>query len=395
LSKVKKFLDNYEVYGTQRNFYVAIQQFLKTFYPETTDENLEQIADKYFNETNRNYEQDIITFLKSLNGKAPLSIKLKLSNVKTFLIEYDVELPLKFWKKISRRIKGSRALTLDRIPTTAELKQIIMHMSIQGKAVYLTLESSGMRIGELLKTELDDIFLNEEPVRIQIRGEVTKTGNSRHVFISQEAKEAIIEWLKVRDDYLKASALKSHFYEKSSDDPRLFPFIVSTSYSMWKKALHKSGLNGRDKSTNREKLHPHVLRKFFRTMLGASGLQTDVIEALMGHEGYLTEVYRKYSLKTLREFYLKGEPSLLVFTDTQKIVEFQETIKKEKVQGLNEHKENILESLKDYRTWYIDQIHLMDDQSESDEVKVSKIDKAIKYLKSNNFPFIRGKLNPQ
>ena len=56
-----------------------------------------------------------------------------------------------------------------------------------------------------------------------------------------------------------------------------------------------------------------------------------------------------------------------------------ETIKKEKVQGLNEHKENMLESLIDYRTGYIDQIHPMDDPSESDKVKVSKIDNAIKY----------------
>ena len=60
-----------------------------------------------------------------------------------------------------------------------------------------------------------------------------------------------------------------------------------------------------------------------------------------------------------------------------------ETIKKEKVQNLNEHKENMLESIKDYRTWYIDQIHLMDDPSESDKVKVSKIDNAIKYLEKH------------
>ena len=56
-----------------------------------------------------------------------------------------------------------------------------------------------------------------------------------------------------------------------------------------------------------------------------------------------------------------------------------ETIKKE-VQGINEHKENMLESLKDYRKWYIDQIHLMDDPSESDKVKASKIDNAINNL---------------
>jgi len=33
-------------------------------------------------------------------------------------------------------------------------------------------------------------------------------------------------------------------------------------------------------------VHPHVLRKFFRTKMG-SVIPVDVVEALMGHEGYL------------------------------------------------------------------------------------------------------------
>jgi len=66
--KGKKFLDNYEVYGTRRNFYVAIQQFFKSVYQETTDENLEQIADKYFNEQNR----------KNLSKKTNLKILEKI-----------------------------------------------------------------------------------------------------------------------------------------------------------------------------------------------------------------------------------------------------------------------------------------------------------------------------
>ena len=35
----------------------------------------------------------------------------------------------------------------------------------------------------------------------------------------------------------------------------------------------------------------------------------------MGREGYLTEVYRRYSMEDLASFYKKGESSLLVFTD--------------------------------------------------------------------------------
>ena len=328
--EVKKFFDMYDNYETKKNVKTAVRQFFKSVYLETNSENLEEINQRYFSER-RDIEEDVRNFLKSLNGLAPLSIKLKLSITKTFLIENDVELPQKFWKRINRLIKGSRALTLDRIPTTTEFKKILMHMPIQGKALYLILESSGMRIGEALKSNIDDLYLDEKPARIQIRGEITKTGNSRHAFMSREAQEALTEWFKVREDYLRAAVRKSRFYKKSGEDPRIFPFEPRTAYSIWTKALHKSGLNGKDKSTGREKIHPHVLRKFFRTRLGAV-IPVDIIEALMGHKGYLTEVYRRYTLEDLKKFYLKGEPSLLVFTDTQKVVELHKAIEEKNTQ---------------------------------------------------------------
>lgn len=335
MSKVKKVLDNYDNPQTRRNFEVSVTQFFesvydihfsKTAYDEFDPlEHLEERAEQYFSEE-RKHREDVQNFLRSLNGLAPLTVKLKISNVKAFLLENDVELPQKFWKKISRRIKGSRALTLDRIPTSKELKKLLLHVPIQGKAVFLCLKSSGMRIGELLKSNIDDLYLNEEPARIQIRGEITKTGNPRHAFVSREAKEALTEWLKVREEYLKAAVAKSHLYKKSLEDPRIFPFDKAVVYSMWKIALHKSGLNGKDKSTGREKIHPHTLRKFFRTRLGAAGIPVDVIEALMGHEKYLTEIYRRYSLEDLKKFYLKGESALLVFTEAQEVTKLRQEV---------------------------------------------------------------------
>ena len=203
--------------GTKKNFRIAVTQFFQTVYPEENFSTLEEANLKYFSEKKQitdedknieeekrreEYEEDILAFLNALKGFAPLTIKLRVSNVKTFLIENDVEFSQKFWKKINRLIKGSRALTLDRIPTKPEFKKILMHMPVHGKALYLTLESSGMRIGEALHINIEDLNLEETPVRIQIRGEITKSGNSRHAFVSSEAKEAIIEWLKVREDYL-------------------------------------------------------------------------------------------------------------------------------------------------------------------------------------------------
>jgi len=45
----------------------------------------------------------------------------------------------------------------------------------------------------------------------------------------------------------------------------------------------------------------------------------DVVEALMGHEGYLTEVYRRYSMEQLAKFFLQGESALLVFAEAEEV----------------------------------------------------------------------------
>lgn len=46
----------------------------------------------------------------------------------------------------------------------------------------------------------------------------------------------------------------------------------------------------------------------------------------MGHERYLTEVYRRYSPKELAKFYLEGEQALMVFGRTIGNEELQQDI---------------------------------------------------------------------
>jgi len=316
LGKVKEFLDMYKSKSTVIAYRWALTEFFKSVYGEN-ENHLDEYAERYFKEK-RNYESDIQNFLSAISERPPKSIRMMIAVVRSFLIENDVELPKKYWKRLSRRIRGNRARTIDKVPSNLELKHIIMHMPIQGKALYLTLASSGMRIGETLKLKVDDVDLGTDPAKITIRGTLTKTGNPRVTFISSEAKEMIQEWLNYRDRYLQVAKKRSYIHKKSEDDMRLFPFEISTAYKMWSIALSKAGLHKKDEDTNRHRVHPHVLRKFFRTKMG-SVIPVDVVEALMGHEGYLTEVYRRYSMEDLAKFYKQGEPSLLLFTQAEEI----------------------------------------------------------------------------
>lgn len=363
MSRIEKFVSQYHSKKTIHVYKWALNEYFKFVY---SNNNTDKNSERYFTE-NRDYEEDLKNFLQAINSSPPLTVRLMVAAVKSFLIENDVELSQKFWRGLIRKIRGSRAATIDAPPSNEQLRRIITHLPIQGKALYLTLASSGMRIGETLQLALEDVELDLEPAKVTLRREYTKTGNSRITFISSEAKEAIQEWLKVRQNWLVSAVgrsksrpqYKEQFEGKNLDDKRLFPFDVPTAYYIWNNALRKSGFMKKDNSTKRTIFHPHVLRKFFRSQM-AQLIDVDVVEALMGHEDYLTGVYRKYSPEQLASLYLKGETSIMVFGKGEDVTMFRESLKdvntailkvSEDLEARNKQLEEKVEKLtKDYQT---------------------------------------------
>ena len=63
----------------------------------------------------------------------------------------------------------------------------------------------------------------------------------------------------------------------------------------------------------------------------ATIIPVDIVEALIGHEGYLTSVYRRYTKEDLAKKYLEAESSILIFKEEGEVKklrkEFEENIK--------------------------------------------------------------------
>jgi integrase len=312
--------------ATEYTYKCALKKFFQWALRTTEDIDLEKVADAYFKQK-RNYEDDVEGFYAAIKDNPPKSVNTWLAVVKSFLIENDVELSQKFWRRINRRFKSTRAVTEDIVPSNEQLRSILVHTTAKGKALLLVLASSGMRIGETLKLRLSDIDLTLKPTRIKIVAGSSKTGGWRYTFISQEATEALQEWLKIRDKaYKRAIGRGNHAPprgeapKQSSTDERIFPFTEENAYAILNNALDNAQLNHIDEATNRHKIHPHVLRKFFRSRM-ATIIPVDIVEAIMGHEGYLTEVYRRYTVEQLAEFYKKGESSVTIFGQTSEDLE--------------------------------------------------------------------------
>lgn len=351
MTKLEEFLKQYNKAPTIKSFKWTLGTFAIVIYGDK--KNLGEKMDQYLSEK-RDHQKDIETFHTAIANKPPLSKKLMFSNIKTFLEDSEIELPKKFWKKIKNKNKSKRAVTLDEVPEIKQLKQIFTHLDLKGKALFMILESSGMRIGEALQLNLQDIDMTNEPTKIRIRSETTKTGTSRFAYISSEATEILQEWLRYREDSLDIIMARSNRIRiKKIDENRIFPFEIATAIYIWNNALKKAKLNKRDGTTKIHVFHPHVLRKFFRTQM-TTEIPVDIVEALMGHEGYLTEVYRRYTCKQLGEFYLKGEHKVLIFKDVAKITRLKQEMDKTKLE-IEQHNRSLRIQIDNVRAENIEQ----------------------------------------
>jgi integrase len=327
MGKISDYLKHYDNESTAGGYSSAIYSFIDFIYGKQRKgkrvtaeekEQYEKLVDRYLKEK-RKYPEDMAGFVISLQSRPPLSAKQTFNSVKEFFNHYDLELPAKDLKFIRNKLPKGSVRTIEKDMDTDTIRTIIQHLDVKGRALVLVLASSGMRINEALTVALEDIDFNYKPALITIRGENSKTGNNRITFISEEAKQAVNEWLKVRSEYIRTSTKRNNGLVKSGrghektgvDDGRLFPFSDQNASALWDNALEKAEILSRDKTTNRKQLHYHQLRKFFISQLSLL-ISKEVAETLAGHNGYLTGSYRRYTKKQLSDEYLKAQHLLTI-----------------------------------------------------------------------------------
>jgi integrase len=326
---VDDFLSQYSSINTRKMYHSFLRDYFKLFYPELNKhKDIYKFDNKLHNKSleyvqkDKDFRKDLLAYKQHIINQAPKTISSKIAAVIRFLESNQI----KFNKNFTRNLYGTggdEAITREHVPDKNEIARLIEYMPINARTLTLVLASSGMRVGEALKIKLDDISLDSNPTEIYLRPEYTKTKKKRTVFVSSEAKELLVEWLSYRKRYLENKTGQKGMLTK---DLRLFPFSGTNYRSIWNLALKKAGLHEVDPKTRRVSLRPHNLRKFFRTY-GRWG-NPDVAEALMGHTSGLNSVYTRLDQAEdiLREEYLRVEPNLSIYQNTQVIVELCEKV---------------------------------------------------------------------
>ncbi|WP_265581775.1 tyrosine-type recombinase/integrase [Methanofollis aquaemaris] len=351
VTSYSQYLGLYAKASTKKAYGTALRRFLDYIYPPDVKRpasdaaTYDHLSLQYLRE-DRDIPSDLRGFAVVLNRYAPMTAQLYLSGTFSWLEENEIEVSRSQRRRIGQKMPSGGPQTREADVDHVVLKKILAHMDLKGRALVLTLASSGMRIGEALKLSIRDLDLSQSPATINLPGTITKNGAPRLTFVTEEAAQALSEWLKVRDEYLRSSAFRNsglvaagHSRPKDiTADDRVFPFSRRNAWEIWERALTGAGLLERDPTTNRLTRTYHGLRKFFLSQ-SKLVISAEIPEALSGHRGYLTDAYRRYTNAQLAEEYKKAEPQLTIQAP-QEIREIQSEFR----QKMEVHSE-ILENL--------------------------------------------------
>lgn len=264
-------------FTTLSNRLGALQLFLsfiadvgKTHIEEIIREDLEAFVE---------HEQD--------RGLSMVSVKTRLCAVYAFL---------RFWhdkgvvssELLVRKIRLRLPEPLPRAIDPDDVNRLLAVLDeVRDRAMILVLLRTGMRIGELLGTQVTDVNLSERKIAIY---EAEKNGVGRVVYISKDAVCALKAWLRRRDPN---KVLLFYGQGRSS-------LSYPGARLMFLKYLKKAGLGHKGYSL-------HCLRHTFASEMLNAGMRLECLQPLLGHSNIeVTRRYAKLTDKTREEEYFRA-----------------------------------------------------------------------------------------
>lgn len=185
--------------------------------------------------------------------------------------------------------------------TTTELKRLLASpktnelKDLRDRAILELLFSTGLRVSELCSLT-SDIDLNSD--ELSIRG---KGGKVRVVFLSDEAKQSVREYLKARKDMCDALFIQVESGIKKSEKKKKEIPRGLTKRSIERIVKQHATLAGISK-----KVTPHVMRHMFATDLLSNGADLRSVQAMLGHANIsTTQIYTHVTDKHLRDVHKK------------------------------------------------------------------------------------------
>jgi integrase/recombinase XerC len=163
------------------------------------------------------------------------------------------------------------------------------------KALIMAIYSAGLRISEVVSLTMTNLSSSLDEARIAGKG-----GKIRYVFFSEQAKEAIMEYLPGRNEGLRmtgADAKNGALFISRKGKPISVPGVRWIIY----RYAQASGLG--------KNIHPHSLRHSFATHLVNSGCDVRIVQEMLGHSSLsTTQRYTHVNIENLKKVYASAHP---------------------------------------------------------------------------------------
>lgn len=160
---------------------------------------------------------------------------------------------------------------------------------LRDRAILYLLFSTGLRVSELCSLTRDIDFSSDE---FSIRGKGNKV---RVVFISDDAKQAVKEYLKSRKD------MDDALFVKVGDEK-----IKAEKEGLARRSIERIVKQYAIKAGISKKVTPHIIRHCFATDLLQNGADIRSVQIMLGHSNIsTTQIYTHITDKALKEIHKK------------------------------------------------------------------------------------------
>ncbi len=201
--------------------------------------------------------------------------------------------PAQYISTGSKSLRLPKTLSVDKVIEVIESISSTDANTSRNKLIFEFLYGTGARISELVNTDLDDIDIESNIVKIRFG----KGSKQRNIPLGKQLKIAINNYLTRERNALVSSKKSCNSLLLNSRGARL------SRQSIWE-VINKIALQN-----NLAELTPHTLRHAFATHLLEGGADVRVVQELLGHSSVnTTQIYTHITVERLREVFAETHP---------------------------------------------------------------------------------------
>ena len=260
-----------------------------------------------FQTVDKDHLRGFIEYLRIEKGAAGKTVENYFAVLSTFydyltfegLVSSNPVLPIR--RRYLRRYKDNSMQERQLISVEAMGQLINSEMDIRNKAIIALLAKTGIRRGELISLDVDDVDL----VEMRIKLKPTAKRSNRIVFFDAETAFILRRWLKVREGRNK-KGIPALFLNAMGDRLDRGGVLLLVA-----EAARRVGLHNPDSERMEDRFSPHCCRHWFTTHLRRAGMRREFIQELRGDSRReAIDIYDHIDLKELKEAYLAAIPQL-------------------------------------------------------------------------------------